>query len=148
MDRIIIICNDINWIRMNASKSMVAVLNKPSKIMEYDIMFIDLNTLTDYVIEGIDPTKIHYIISDNTSDVETFLEVNNLEEIILFDHNTSLPDTEENSLLFTVFDWLKNEYPKMPIWLVGYPHQVGYEFNLEDHYIMKYEHTRIISKSK
>lgn len=54
--------------------------------------------------------------------------------------NTSkkLINYEKNSLLYVLFDWLKNKYPKTPIWLVGYTHKSGYEFDMENHYIMIY----------
>ena len=148
MDRIIIICNDIDWIRLNAAKSLVVVLNKISKIMEYDIMFIDQNIIDNNKIIELNPDKIHYVINvDNkVSDIEKFKETNNLNDITLFNYCNKLLGTQKNSLLYMVFDWLKNKYPKIPIWLVGYQHQHGYEFNVENHYIMKYKYTRIISK--
>ena len=41
MNRILLIYNDIDWIHLNTKDSMVVVMNKPSKILDYDIMFID-----------------------------------------------------------------------------------------------------------
>ena len=138
MERIILVCNDIDWIQLDKKDSMVVVMNKPSKILDYDIMFTnDINNIK------INKDKTYYTLGNFQEDKkETNVEETNVRIITCC---TKLINSEHSSLLYIVFDWLKNAYPNIPIWLVGYQHKSGYEFDIENHYIMKYKYTRIIS---
>ena len=85
------------------------------------------------------------MLSDDNKKINEFEKINELENVNMINCTKKLINYEKNSLLYIVFDWLKNKYQKTPIWLVGYTHKSGYEFDMENHYIMKYEYTRIIS---